>query len=228
MSSALPRPRPWEVPRTSASIQNAAVSFDLTPGTHWSLGRARHRFFDSLVAYLVSVASIGATLGAQARTSAGNWEPSESFVLNGTGRIGDIGLVFHPHSVMNRIAEQRWPEAVTFLVESIRPEARTIWDEKDGPNVEGMLLRGAFVQYFESVRNQTGIDATSDSWRFGRIVRNAFVHDGRIRIDDPQATPASWRGITYGPRDNGRQILGLDIAAVEVVLLMRDMDEVGR
>ena len=200
---------------------------DLTPGAHWSMGRQRHRFFDGLVSYLVAVASIGAALGAQSMRSQGSWAANETIVLNSTGRIADIGLVLHPKSLMDELARERWPQSLMFVVETADPQSRAAWSDEDGPNLEGLLLRAAFVQYVETIRPQLP-PGSYPLWDFGRVVRNAFVHDGKIDIRKPRDEPVSWRGITYGPADNGRQVLGHDLAAVELVMLMREMDDVGQ
>jgi len=61
-------------------------------------------------------------------------------------------------------------------------------------------------------------------WNFGRIVRNAFVHGGKIDFKNKRAKPVSWRNLSYSPADNGRQIIFQDLTAVEIIILMEDMD----
>jgi hypothetical protein len=61
--------------------------------------------------------------------------------------------------------------------------------------------------------------------RFGWAVRNAFAHDGKILFKNPNATSVTWRGFTYGPPDNGHQILYTDLMDADVIILMEEMDD---
>ena len=61
-------------------------------------------------------------------------------------------------------------------------------------------------------------------WNFARVIRNAFAHEGKITFRNPTAPSVSWRTLSYSPANNDRQILYQDVTAVEVILLMQDMD----
>ena len=94
----------------------------------------------------------------------------------------------------------------------------------------GKLISAAFVSYFEAqrdaVESKYGKETTGwpDVWNFGRIVRNAFSHGGKVHFDNPKSASVKWKGLTYGPTDNGRVILFVDITAVDIILLMEEMD----
>jgi hypothetical protein len=60
---------------------------------------------------------------------------------------------------------------------------------------------------------------------FARVIRNAAAHNGKLDIRNPNAQPASWRGLTYGPSDHGREIIGTDIKLGEILALMFDVDD---
>lgn len=63
-----------------------------------------------------------------------------------------------------------------------------------------------------------------DVWNFGRIVRNAMSHAGKIHFDNPKATPVRWRGLEYSPADNGHQILHTDLWPGDIFNLIIEMD----
>jgi hypothetical protein len=59
---------------------------------------------------------------------------------------------------------------------------------------------------------------------FARVIRNAAAH-GKIDIRNPKASPVTWRGITIGPADNSRQIIGPGFILGEIIALMFDVDD---
>ncbi len=92
------------------------------------------------------------------------------------------------------------------------------------------MIANAFVQYFEANRSlavqkyTTNTQAWPPIWNFGRVVRNALSHGGMVDFRNPNAAPVSWRSLSYGPAQNGRQLLYQDITSVELILLMEEMD----
>jgi hypothetical protein len=87
-----------------------------------------------------------------------------------------------------------------------------------------------FVLYYEQfadwVKAQAGCDIGKlhPVWGFGRVVRNAIGHAGVVSINDQNFKPVKWEGLTYGPAQNGRAIIGPDLHAPDLILLMLDMD----
>jgi hypothetical protein len=51
-----------------------------------------------------------------------------------------------------------------------------------------------------------------------------LVHRGKIKFDNAAAQPVAWRTLQYSPGDNGKVILFQDVAYVEVISLMEEMD----
>lgn len=88
-----------------------------------------------------------------------------------------------------------------------------------------------FVLYYEQYIDVVKRDASHDRdrfiepWKFARVIRNAIVHSGTIDIRDPTFPPVSWRGLQYGPADDGKRAIGTDIQAPEIIYLMLQMDE---
>lgn len=61
-------------------------------------------------------------------------------------------------------------------------------------------------------------------WDFGRVVRNAMSHGGKITIANVKAAPVQWRGLHYASTDNGLQILHTDLWPGDLFNLILDMD----
>lgn len=83
-----------------------------------------------------------------------------------------------------------------------------------------------FTNYFE--RHKHRIKAAypkrtwPEVWNFGRVIRNAFAHNGCIRIDDAKEN-VSWRGLTYSHADN-ETFVELSLSPGDLIYLMFDMD----
>jgi hypothetical protein len=61
-------------------------------------------------------------------------------------------------------------------------------------------------------------------WNFGRVVRNAMSHGGKIDIRNANAVPVQWRGLRYSSSDNGRQVLHTDLWPGDLFNLILEMD----
>ena len=87
------------------------------------------------------------------------------------------------------------------------------------------------TNYFERHRPQIearfGNDPNSawpGVWNFARVIRNAMSHKGMIHFDNPKATPVSWKGLEYSPRDNGRPVLHTDLWPGDLIDMLIEMD----
>ncbi|WP_029934542.1 hypothetical protein [Sphingomonas sp. UNC305MFCol5.2] len=88
------------------------------------------------------------------------------------------------------------------------------------------LATAFFEQCREEVELKFGADVTGwpHVWNFGRTVRNAMSHGGKIHFQNPGASPVSWKGLTYSAADNGRQILHSDLWPGDIFDLIIEMD----
>lgn len=93
-----------------------------------------------------------------------------------------------------------------------------------------MVAATALVQFYEDfvpwLKLKLGNDHTKfpPVWRFARVVRNAASH-GQVHIKDQSFVPVSWANLTYGPAQDGRQVLGSDLWLGDIFLLMLEMDD---
>jgi hypothetical protein len=90
--------------------------------------------------------------------------------------------------------------------------------------------QGLATNFFE--RNLPTLKATygttpvswPDPWDFGRVVRNAMSHGGKINISNATAAPVRWKGLCFSHADNGRQILHTDLWPGDLFNLILEMD----
>lgn len=61
-------------------------------------------------------------------------------------------------------------------------------------------------------------------WNFARVVRNAMSHRGELHFRSSTAPAVSWKGLSYSPKDNGRNILHQDIWPGDLFDLLFEMD----
>lgn len=85
------------------------------------------------------------------------------------------------------------------------------------------------TSFFEGHRNAIdgkfgNIATWPPVWNFARVVRNAMSHGGVINIQNPNAAPVHWNGLTYAPADNGRRILHTDLWPGDLMDLLIEMD----
>jgi hypothetical protein len=195
--------------------------------------RAQHRFFDSLVAFTASVSSLGVALAAQRNGSASGFPPNEYVALTGNPAVAGVEFHFYPHNMLSTLVSNGWPTTLVIDESPINPSLTAHPLTLTGlQGVHGAMIANAFVKYFEETRLLAEAKYSKDTqqwpavWNFGRVMRNALGHKGEIKFKNPKAQPVAWKSLSYSPSDNGRLVLYKDVTAVELILLMEDMDAV--
>jgi hypothetical protein len=194
--------------------------------------RSVHRFFDDLVTFLVTNASLGVALVAQHSGVPTACAPGHSIAFAGSPKVTNVVLRFFPYQALQTIVQNGWPERVELQEGPITgPQMSNPHWLTGQQGLVGLTIQSAFVHYFETVRSQKVVTRFGNDsqnwppvWNFGRVIRNAFAHGGRIDFQNPKAPPVNWRTLSYSPADNGRTILFGDVTPVEVIYLMSDMD----
>jgi hypothetical protein len=193
--------------------------------------RGKHRFFDELVSFLAAFGSLATALRFYAGETPAALGPRQGIGFQGT-HVSNLSLTYVPGAVLSEIAQNRLPTTIQMV-----EQPRTAIPPEDPSSLTSVgelsisLIGSALIRYYESVipivRKKFGTDSTNwpGVWNFGRVIRNALAHHGgRVNFDNPRAQPVSWKSLTFSPADNGRQIMFVDIATVEIILLMEDMD----
>ncbi len=93
------------------------------------------------------------------------------------------------------------------------------------------ILGPTFVEFYENNVDWLKANVSSDyykwpaPWDFARVVRNAVSHGGVLSIDNPKAQSVSWYGLSYGPAQNKRKIIGTDLSTADTLILMLEMSD---
>lgn len=193
--------------------------------------RETHRFFDDLVTFLVSLA--GVLIATEAFRSSGFTKAASDpkYYLQFTGATFGQALTWHPYEALQLVTEDGWPDTIELLEDLSHPKAPIYRLENQGFNgIHATALQSAFIHYYETfitqIVNQNGDHPLGwpHPWNFARVVRNAFAHGGNIDIRNQRSPAVTWKSFTYDHTDNGSRIIFQDLAAVEVISLMREMD----
>lgn len=195
--------------------------------------QSQHRFFDSLVAFTASASSLGIALAAQKNGNSPGFSPNEYVALTGNPTVAGVEFHFFPHKILSALVGNGWPTTLVLDEHPINPQPVVHSLNLTGlQGVHGAMIANAFVKYFEETRTFTEAKYSTNCqqwpsvWNFGRVIRNALGHKGTIKFDNPNAQPVTWKSLSYSPSDNGKAILYHDVTAVELILLMEDMDAV--
>ena len=109
--------------------------------------------------------------------------------------------------------------------------------EPDGPSIHGVqslserLTCAIYSVFAEGLCDwvKSNHDGDAKNWppiiNFGRVVRNAIVHGGKINFTNPNADPVHWRGLTFSPADNGTVAINAGLlSGGDLILLMLEME----
>jgi hypothetical protein len=191
-----------------------------------------HRFFDQVVAFLAGATAAALGVQAQGRGSTASFAETENVIFQGRPHASNVQLTFYPADILRRIASSSWPDRTVYEEERLPDPPPTKPYKLTGfGRLHGLLMQAAFVQFFESARDEieqkhgTVPQRWPSPLDFGRIVRNAFAHGGTIDIRNSSAAPVSWKGLSYGPSDNGKQVAYTDLAAADLIVLMREIND---
>lgn len=161
-------------------------------------------------------------------------EPGQSMYFNGFECGANVSLKFYQKELMDIIFKGSWPDIIKFDVIAIEKYEKTIprnirW--LDGlQGVQANTIMAGFVHYFANIESFIENKYSKDRWKwpetlsFGRTVRNAFAHGGKINIENLKTKNFSWKKLSYGPKDNGKLIIFNDITLVEIVYLAIEME----
>ena len=84
-------------------------------------------------------------------------------------------------------------------------------------------MSAQFVLFYESHKSCAKLK-TKPVWNFARVVRNAVSHCNTIHINKKNHIPVSWHDVVYDYGSNGRDVIGHDLHASDIILLMIDMN----
>lgn len=186
------------------------------------------RYAPSLEAYLVSL--LGFALAAEAWNSghAQRYAVDDTVVIG--CRLSPAQWIWTPNPTLSALT-------TASFIGQLHLERETIPAHAGGPlqlGPIGPLLHtmgqalgtNFFEQNVESIKRRHGDNPSGwpPVWNFARVIRNAMSHGGKINFANPNAQTVSWKGLGYGPADNGRHVLHSDLWPGDLFDLLIEMD----
>lgn len=215
-------------------VGGLAVAMTIVGHLELEYREGEHGFFPELVRLVIALSGIGLAFELHNSGARAPYRSDQSLVLEGKPHLSGIEIHFFPGVVYKDLLG---PEKIQ--TKSLRVVKRSIAGAcPDYPiklnklqRLWARLVGDAFVSYYErhvAVASEgwgrMREDKWPSAWRFGRMVRNACAHDGRISFKSEFGPSVTWRTLRFDFRDNGRQLLFDELSGVELILLMEDMD----
>ncbi|MGQ0525453.1 MAG: hypothetical protein ACT4P8_17540 [Betaproteobacteria bacterium] len=192
--------------------------------------RNQHRFFDQLVVFFSAIAGLGPTLLLHSQKQSKPYVDEDRIAIRGVPTVSNLVFRYAPLALIETLLRNKWPNEVIIEEAQMEPMAPELFSMTGLKGIIASGINFAFLHYMESVRSLIKTKYTSDTskWpetiNFARVVRNTTAHGGRISIENANAKPVSWRSLTYSYADNGKAVLFVDLTAVELIILMEEVD----
>lgn len=195
---------------------------------------AEHGFFPELVRLVICLSAVGIGFELQKTGVVRAYDSRTVMTLQGNPRVSGIEIRFLPSPLYERLLSpgSRHPRYLTAIKAPIPdiPPTHPILVTKT-QQLMYRLVGDAFLSYYErnidTINRLFGKESDGmwpPAWEFGWAIRNACAHDGKINFKHSGRAPVQWKSLSYSYESNGRQVLFGDMTAVELILLMEDMD----
>lgn len=99
------------------------------------------------------------------------------------------------------------------------------------PRLITKTINPIFVAFFEKYKPWLDANVSTDgaNWPrpidFGRVVRNACSHAGKLHMPSATSRPVEWRGLNYSHQNHRQTIIGPELIAGDILVLMLDMSD---
>jgi hypothetical protein len=179
-------------------------------------------FFDSLVVYISSVASLGMALEgyAENRVRVNLCKDNEYLTITGKPEVTGIELRLRPAPILRSLAKNLWPESIEIEETEISSVAPCKHLLTNIHSIHGAVISNCFISFYEKYCPRKD---ESPLWSFAYAIRNGLAHNGEILIRNP-AEVLKWRGMEFSSADNGKPLLYEKLTAVELIVLMMELD----
>lgn len=192
------------------------------------ISRDSDSYFEYVANYVVNLVSLTLTAELHVAGRASRYEPNHTVEID--GKQTATRLRIYPYALLDELFKLKWPTTLTFEEESISisEDAQLDLGVLELPLFS--LEQSMVVSYFERYRADVVVRFGNDTkdwpedWNFARVVRNSVAHGGTIDIRNANAPPTTWRGLSYGPAENGRRVIHNDLWPADLILLLRDLD----
>ena len=192
------------------------------------LRRSQHNYFDDVANYLITLISLTLTAELYIKGAAGKYSSNHAVQLD--AKQAGKRLRFYPYTLLDDIFQLKWPTTLSFEERNVTIDPNAVLNLGALERPLYAFAQSMFVNYFgryrPDIETQYGENTTGwpQDWNFGRVVRNSFAHKGVVYFKNASAPPVQWRGLTYSPADNGRNVMNRDLWPADLIYLMMDMD----
>jgi hypothetical protein len=188
----------------------------------------RDGYFYDLVVYLFSFQSFAHSVEIYNAGSAKTWPDDDVVLID--AKQANMRLTWAPAPLLQLVCANQKPSIIEFTEEpNPLSDAGNLALGAIDPLLFSFgqsLITNYYERYLDQIGDTFGKDMTNwpSVWNFGRVIRNAMSHGGRINIRNPNAAPVKWRGLSYSSKENGRLILHTDIWPGDLYYLLRDLE----
>ena len=183
--------------------------------------------FRPIGTFLMAILGFAALTEVYNSGSASRWALDDTAILD--AHACGVRLEVAPALLAASMTSNGWPERISFRSALLPP--------LDGPpqlklgalehflfGLSQALLTSFYEDHRKSVEDVHGKYPAQwpPAWSFGRVVRNALSHGGRLDIRGPLRV--SWKQLSYTQADYGRRIVNSDLWPGDLVILLTEME----
>ncbi|MPR60617.1 hypothetical protein D7027_02065 [Ochrobactrum intermedium] len=183
--------------------------------------------FQSIATYLTALYGFIGLLDLYKPDEKGPRPWAEDDVALIDGAACDVRLSWSPHGTVVPMLFNGWPDKIEFTLYPASPLGRGL---KLNLGVLEHFISGLgqalFTNFYENNKRKIeqvhgSVKQWPETWKFGRALRNAMAHNGRVDIRD-NAT-VRWKGLSYSKADNGTELMNIDIWPADIFVLIKEM-----
>lgn len=198
-------------------------------------------FYDDVLVFLISLASFMLGMHAQQGRHI-RFGPKDDVTIQ--RKCAGTQFLLYPYEIFKSLSAGQWPSSFELHEVKGRTVPRQVFRspskvvETNGSEhrqIGVRLLQSMFIHSYESVKETITrkhhriVQNWPEVLRFAWIIRNAFAHNDKIRIDDSTFPETSWESLTFSSKDNGTRILTDKMGPGDVLKLLQDIEvELGK
>jgi hypothetical protein len=186
--------------------------------------RDRDGYFDPLVAFVCGYSGTTLALEAQREGTVAKFMADDR--VGFMAYVAKMVIVVEPSVVLDAVAHGKWIEILPYQE---LPLPKTLPEKviRGTGRVHQLAAQALFVQYFDGIEDRANQHQKEGLVRFAKAIRNAGAHGGLFSKLDDRA-PVQWRGLVLRAADNGKTLLDVEMNPGDLIVLMRELDDLLR
>lgn len=183
--------------------------------------------FRPIGTFLMAILGFAALAEVYNSSSASRWAPDDTAILD--AYACGLRLEVAPALLAASMTSNGWPEKISFRSSQLPPlteppKLRLGALEHFLFGLSQALLTSFYEDNRKAVEHVHGKSPAQwpAAWSFGRVVRNALSHGGRLNIRGP--LHVRWKRLSYTQADHGRHIVNGDVWPGDLIILLTEME----